>query len=196
MKRRIRLTESDLHRIVKESVDRILKESQLLTELHPLTLDSYARKRAAQGQKEKAEQGRQAAVDAWNREYGYDGTDPEHPYMKVPNEYGSTTIKMANYPNEYTVHNQIKYGDDDEHYDIHYATYDPERDYTWTTDSRHKAYDTQGRGYNPMRYLGVDRRGTHHYKKLPISDKLKKGYEVARQMAQGNGKYIKGQGWQ
>ena len=43
----IKLTESDLHRIVKESVNKILSEA--INELDPRTYASYADKRRAQG---------------------------------------------------------------------------------------------------------------------------------------------------
>ena len=40
MKKRIRLTESDLHRIVKESVNRVLRES-IENDLDPMVLRQY-----------------------------------------------------------------------------------------------------------------------------------------------------------
>ena len=64
----IRLTESDLHRIIKESVNKVLKEA--INELDPRTYASLADKRAAQGNYKKASDARDAAVNAWNREYG------------------------------------------------------------------------------------------------------------------------------
>lgn len=43
--------------------------NEALNELDARTYASYADKRQAQGQNDKAKQGRQAAVDAWNRDY-------------------------------------------------------------------------------------------------------------------------------
>ena len=54
MKQRIRLTESDLHRIVKESVNRILKEAYK-GGLDPRTLANYSYGRAQQANAEKDE---------------------------------------------------------------------------------------------------------------------------------------------
>lgn len=64
MKKIIRLTESDLHRIVRQSVN------EALNELDPRTYASYADKRQAQGQMDKAQQGQQAARNAFNKKYG------------------------------------------------------------------------------------------------------------------------------
>ena len=64
MKKLVRLTESDLHRIVKESV------SKVLTELDWKTYANYANGRRAQGKLDKAEAGDDAAVYAFNKKYG------------------------------------------------------------------------------------------------------------------------------
>jgi hypothetical protein len=69
-KKLIRLTEGDLHRIVKESVNRVLNE--YVSGLDPRTLASLGDKRAAQGRDKQAAQARQAARDTWNARYGYD----------------------------------------------------------------------------------------------------------------------------
>ena len=66
-KKLIRLTESDLHRIVKESVNKILNE--YVSGLDPRTLANYAKGREAQGQHDKAQQGMQTARDTWNANY-------------------------------------------------------------------------------------------------------------------------------
>ena len=77
-KKVIRLTEGDLHRIIKESVN------NLLTELHPFTYANYANGRYAQGQTDKAEKGRDAAVKAFNDRYGYEVKDDEgKPFSSV-----------------------------------------------------------------------------------------------------------------
>ena len=90
-KKVVRLTESQLHNIIAESVN------QILMELDPRTYASYADKRQQQyldlrkgatdsekfanqrknkAQREtlknKIDAGRQAARDAWNRQYGHD----------------------------------------------------------------------------------------------------------------------------
>ena len=52
-KKLIRLTESDLHRIVKESVNKVLREAQL-NELDPRTYASYASGRQRQADNAEA----------------------------------------------------------------------------------------------------------------------------------------------
>ena len=69
MKKLIRLTEEDLHRIVKESVERILSEE--MNELGPDTLDRYADGRAKQGKFFKSFLGRKAARQS-RRDQGED----------------------------------------------------------------------------------------------------------------------------
>ena len=69
MKKIIRLTEEDLHKIVRESVERILSEE--VNELGPDTLDRYADGRAKQGKFFKSFLGRKAARQA-RRERGED----------------------------------------------------------------------------------------------------------------------------
>ena len=64
MKQRIRLTEGDLHRIVKESVNRVL------TELDWKTYANYANGRRAQGKWSKADAGDDASIRAFNNKYG------------------------------------------------------------------------------------------------------------------------------
>lgn len=67
MKKTVRLTESALHRIVKESVKRILKESD-----EWLKFRNAAKKRYEQGKDELADRLADHATDRFNDEYGYD----------------------------------------------------------------------------------------------------------------------------
>ena len=76
----------------------------------------------------------------------------------------------------------------------HFSTYRPTMDYNWDTDT--EGYETQGKGYRPTQYLGIDDKGTHHYARRKQSQQALQGYEVAKQMANNSGKYIKGKGWQ
>ena len=84
-KKVVRLTESQLHNVIAESV------SQILMELDPRTYNSYAYKRHLQAKNEtdptkkqmyldKEKMGRQATVDAFNRDFAYN-------YQKDGNEY-------------------------------------------------------------------------------------------------------------
>lgn len=113
-KKLIRLTESDLHRIVKESVNKILKETYN-GGLDPRTLASLADKRAAQGQNDKATQARQAAADAWNKRF--------QGYNRGNGEIGDTM-----YDDSYTIHN---------HYNDSHSSFNPENnDYTEVNNVR------------------------------------------------------------
>lgn len=98
MKKIIRLTESDLHHIVRQSVN------EALNELDPRTYASYANKRQAQGQMDKAEQGKQAARNAFNKQYGSErqgnfGTD----YF---NQMRGNNYTVTNGKTEYDPHNE------------------------------------------------------------------------------------------
>jgi hypothetical protein len=145
-KKLIKLTEQDLHNIIKESVKRILKEAQL-NELDPRTYASYADKRAAQGNYNQAEQGITAARNAWNNKYGYDDNF-SHGYSK------ENMIDTSESP--YTIHSQ-----------------------SMSRDALGNAV------YNNVNQVN------------PLNDKRTADrYRVAQQMAKGDGKYTKGQGWQ
>lgn len=169
---KIRLTESQLHKIIKESVKEILSEGSL-NELDPRTYASYAQKRAAQGglrNQWKAANGQQAAVNAWNNQYG------DNTYSS--NNLGShseQTFMGNNYNVQTNTNDNGVYGDErtnsQRNYDPHNDSYNFERN----------QYDYYGNQSN------MQKQG---------NGAATKGERVARQMAQGNGKYIKGQGWQ
>ena len=76
-KKLIRLTESDLHRIVKESVNKVL------TELDWKTYANAAGKARGRGDKERAYNFGNAAIDNFNKNYKYykysDDSDPDFP---------------------------------------------------------------------------------------------------------------------
>ena len=162
MKQRIRITESDLHRIVKESVLKILSEAQL-NELDARTYASYAKKRQQQADnaltdqdaikyQRKAWQGRNAAVNAWNNKY--------QGGKRGPGEYGDEML------NDYSIRNS---------YNDNNSVFNPnDNTYTETPKSG---------GVSSTKQLG------HFYQ---AGDP---GWATAQQMAKGNGKYVKGNGW-
>lgn len=187
-KRQVKVSESQLHQIVKESVNKLLKEIQL-NELDPRTYASYAAKRQAQGQTNKAKDGEDAAIQAWNKQYGKKDTGT---YDNV-DDYGDRERIMRNNP----YNNKGKYEVTTQYKDRglgHLSTYRPTMDYNWDTDTG--GYETQGKGYRPTQYLGIDNKGTRHYARREQSQQALQGYEVAKQMANNSGKYIKGKGWQ
>ena len=105
-KKVVRLTESQLHNIIAESV------SQLLMELDPRTYASYADKRRQQAQQstdygdiskfaDKAEKGEQAARNAWNKKYAYDYTQRNG----LNYQYGRREMIKTN-DSPYTTHMQ------------------------------------------------------------------------------------------
>ena len=187
-KQSVRLSEAELHQIVKESVNKLLKEVQL-NELDPRTYASYAAKRQAQGQTNKAKDGEDAAIQAWNKQYGKKDTGT---YDNV-DDYGDRERIMRNNP----YNNKGKYEVTTQYKDRglgHLSTYRPTMDYNWDSDT--EGYETQGKGYRPTQYLGIDDKGTRHYARREQSQQALQGYEVAKQMANNSGKYIKGKGWQ
>lgn len=222
MKRTIRLTESDLHRVIKESVNKILNE------LDARTYASYAQKRAAQGQYAKAVEGQNAAVDAWNQQYGrsnntpngfvqqtkdgthgqWNGYDHDSYRMKLKskdpekkidwnspdywedtynnNAYSTERWQSQNYPGPNNMDDQETY-----------TTYDPHADKTNSTTYGRMKYNTVG-SPGHMRYNDPNM-GDYSGKPIRGQNNWASGLEgdsVAKQMAQGTGKYVKGKGWQ
>ena len=172
MKRTIRLTESDLHRVITESV------KQCLTELDARTYASYAQKRQQQADnaansadaykyQRKANQGVQAAQNAWNDQYGYN-------FDNGKNGYGYRQMGGAN---QFTHNAGSNYGISSKHGDMkgtqNYA-YNPKKGTEWHGNGRGESF-TQQHDYDP---------GDNG------------AYRVADEMENGTGTYVKGKGWQ
>jgi hypothetical protein len=164
-KKLIRLTESDLHKIVKESVNRVLKEAQL-NELDPRTYASLANKRDAQGQNYKAAKARQAARDAWNKQYGYnyDNGKDGYGYMKM----GGADQFTHNASSNYGISAQHGNKEGTQNY-----AYNPQKGTEWHGNGKGDSY-TQKHEYDP------GDNGAHR---------------VADEMENGNGVYQNGK-WQ
>jgi len=88
-KKLIRLTESDIHRIVKESVKKILAEAD------PRSWDVVAR-RYDQTDPQKAAYARQRAVQQWNNQYGDSATKMNDDYS-VDTDYGDVYMTYPGY---------------------------------------------------------------------------------------------------
>lgn len=135
----IRLTESDLHRIVEESVNRVLSEMQL-NELDPRTYASYAQKRANQGYGGRAAHGINAAVKAWNKEYG---SHNPNSYIRDKNGYeheASETQRLYNSDDTNPYHTGKK------------ITYEPWKEIeSWEYDDNH---NPKYKSYSSMAGLG------------------------------------------
>ena len=169
-KKLIRLTESDLHRIVKESVNKVLNEVQL-NELDPRTYASYADKRQAQGQGWKATKGRYAATDAWNNQYGKRDTS-------YNGKGGSANHQVYMKNDDYTVNDN--YWDSYDGGNSNFTKYNPYDDsFHYDSNIRDGFGDLHSSQGVKQNYGGNN-----------------EGQYVAQQMAKGTGKYIKGKGWQ
>ena len=204
-KKLIRLTESDLHRIVKESVNKILSEA--INELDPRTYASYADKRRAQGQNDKAFKGTQAAANAWNKEYGYN-----HDGKRQPGSLDNYGMDDYGYNNPYDENGREAYdkylNDDGNIYGINqefkdsiggyrHLSYDPKNDIS--SEVRFPAKNSFMQ-FTPRisRGKGEGTIGAEADTDIDVlgDDSMRRGIDVAKQMARGNGKYIKGKGWQ
>ena len=192
-KKLIRLTESDLHRIVRESVNRVLREAQL-NELDPRTLASYASGRHRQADeagangdsdmaikyRQKAYDGEQAARDKWNKMYGFDS--------KLDNGDYYQRWMGANKSGDNSTHNLgSKYG-------IHYSSSSKDidgirrdRNYAYNPKTN-KEYSDDGAPYG----IALNSRTKEH--EFDPGDNG--AHRIAREMELGNGKHIKGKGWQ
>ena len=198
-KKLIRLTESDLHRIVKESVNKILSEA--INELDPRTYASYADKRRAQGQDDKAFRGTQAAANAWNKEYGYNNNSNGRKSSMGMDDYGyNNTDDLGAY--EYDFDNGLQYK-------INHHNYDPLVGHSVNTYRPYKDEYQDIRSGTPKdsffpkvpgsveRGKGEGTLGVYADTDVDLGlNNRRKGLDVAKQMARGNGKYIKGKGWQ
>ena len=215
----MKITKKQLQGMIAESINRVLSETQL-NELDPRTYASYAQKRAAQGQYSKANVGREAAIDAFNQQYGYDDK-VNNGFQRngyIPG-YNTDTYRMVSKskdPQKKINWNSPDY-DKDEWENHGYGT---ER---WQTKNYPGAYDMDDTEtyttYNPQTNNGNSTTyGRMKYQTLPNRQQMygdysasnpirsnteyhgnngsNKGDYIARQMAQGTGKYVKGQGWQ
>lgn len=176
----VRLTESQLHNIIAESVKKALNE------LDARTYANYARKREEQGQHEKAEAGRKAAIDAWNRKYRKSTTTNNQPLGGGKYWCRNTDVEMNDfYEPEEHIHTYFEDGTGRRIYNRN--TYNPvNRKYTVVSnlDVNGKHVDTQKHSYND----DVDMNDPN-----PIRAERNR---VAREMATGTGTYIPGKGWQ
>jgi len=179
MRRTIKLRESELKRMIAESV------KGMLNELDPRTYASYAQKRQQQANnsanpndaaryQQKANQGVEAAQNAWNQQYGFN-------YNNGQNDWAER--KMGG-NNQFTHNNGSNYGINyrgerpnwDGGYTHTNMAYNPKTNQEWTGD---------GRGNSRVRQSSREQEYGDNG-----------AYSVARQMEQGNGTYVKGQGWQ
>lgn len=185
MKQKIKLSEETLHRIIRNCVN------EALNELDARTYASYADKRDQQAQgnaplskaqqrlgtsqyglQNKATDGRYKANDAWNKKYGRNDYDI--------NRFGSSSTNRSMKNGEYNVQTNTNNIDSDG-YGRNWTmrNYNPYND-TYNFDSAQ--YDYNGRLSKEVNANG--------------EGAADEGERVARQMAQGNGKYVKGKGWQ
>lgn len=139
----IRLTESDLNNVIKESVKKILNE------LDPRTYASAAQKLQAKG-----------------------GRDSNY---RLNSKRGNN---LANYAAQQF---NKQYGNTDDELDMSYDS--------------NNGYDVQGNSsfMKPNGEVKVDNK-RQTINNIPQS--TRNAYNVAQQMQNGNGQYIKGQGWQ
>lgn len=177
-KKLVRLTEGDLHRIIKESVETILKEAQL-NELDPRTYASYAQKRAAQGDQTKAKVGRQAAVNAFNNQFSYDERFNNSSNGLNQRRYHLYHGKSSNSPYEA---------------ETYYAENTPEHMHGQTIKyGANGDIDVQHRdGMKGVNYKEYNDDTIYHPYDAIGSEQTR----ISKEMAKGNGKYIKGKGWQ
>ena len=220
-KKLIRLTESDLHRIVKESVNKVLNEMDydsheramkqhpsLMDKVDPRTFANRARGVNAQGRPRNDSQYlmQSSAADAWNKRYERHDSVPngfEQPY----NSYG---VKWVGHDDDHyrmntkgdgyqTVRWRSKNypGPNDMDDTETYTEYDPQTDKTLSTTYGRMKYNTVGSPgkslYNYPKFGAYDGRPIRNQSEMPSGSE---GDMVARQMATGSGKYDPNKGWQ
>ena len=169
MKQKIRLTEEDLHRIVKESVMKVLSEA-----VDPRSWDAVAR-RYDQTDPQKAAYARQRAATAFNNKYGYD----------TNNNYVRKSYRMNVGNKEYPYKASSYYEETDNPRGAHGQTH------FFGNNGNDKVNHRDGSmGQNYREY--TDSEPFYQY-----NHQGREQAKIARQMAQGNGVYEKSKGgWQ
>ena len=161
------MSESQLHNIIKESV------KEVLSELDARTYASARDKASARGQFRRASDFHDAAVDSFNKQQGFDIED------RWNNEYSRDTLSMkpdGSVDSRLQHDTGFTYLDDRRHYNPHTGTID------------NMLYVDRYQDDNPS-YGQNERTFKAKYSKMPSQ------YQVAKQMADGSGQYVKGKGW-
>jgi hypothetical protein len=171
MKQTIRLTESDLRNIIMEAIN----------ELEPQTYASYAKKRAEQGELDKAKEGQQKAISSFNAKYGSNKPDGRFG-MAFNREYD---------PNGYDVEGR---------YETHGKHRDDGGNEQATTDIRWNLYNPQrGEVKTDRSITGRPNGGftAGEWRDVDNDTKQEEWFKVAQQMANPNPEqdYVKGKGW-
>ena len=159
-KKVVRLTESQLHNIIAESV------SQILMELDPRTYASAADKAKERGNNERSDKFRSAAANTFEKDFGND----------------KYSMDSANYGVKSSSHD--RHGIETEEY------YDPSIDQVYRKETM---YPTDKVYKNPREFDSNMKIKRNSY---DGGKNIRTQYDIANQMANGSGKYIKGKGWQ
>ena len=214
----IRLTESDLHRIVRESVNKVLNEVQL-NELDPRTyasardkqkqrdaeyrkqMDDYNSKSFLHRMFNKAPEkpkgygGRAAAfnkagVKAFNRDYGY---DPNNINNKHSIQYQTLTDDGSRLSQHTIFRNDNSAEINDYDFDVN-NNLDPDTKNTRPTGRDYGIVTT--RYTQPYKDDRVTKRRMDYYDDVNKNGTyFEKGRKIASDMANGSGKYTNGAGW-
>ena len=156
----------------------------VLNELSPITYDNYAKGREKQGQFGKAKLGKQAAVDAWNRQYGQNNKHSGYDVAgrQVDSEDGSYVSLDNNGGYQWNGYNRS-------------CTYDKNgnQNFRSSTHSTYNPYTDKG----SARYMASNlKKDTSYNEQTPIgAPSAENGGNVLKQMAQGNAQYVKGKGY-
>lgn len=170
MAKKVKLSESQLRQMVREAV----------SGLDPRTLANYARKRELQGQKEKAQIGRDNAVDTWNARYGKKYDENTYSNGELTARHSGNLEMAPTKTNNYSI----------DSYDNRWDQNNPNvRHAHMGIQSFSPEYGNEKYTYNGLTGDGntVKYDKDHNYHD--------EGLNVANQMANGNGKYEKGKGW-
>ncbi len=163
-----RLTESRLRNIINEAVNSVLEN------IDPRTWAEIAR-RYEQTDPEKSQKAQERAIAAWNRRFGFS-------YQNGPKDWGET-IMGGN--NQFTNNGSSRYGishrsertnPDGKGWTHSNLAYNPKDNRVWTGDGMGNSTE-----YQPSREMEYGDNGA---------------WQVAREMENGTGVYIKGKGWQ
>ena len=187
MKKIVRLTESDLHRIIKESVNNII------TELDWKTYANAANKRQAQGNWQSAERLRDQMVNSFNNKYAT--SDSEYNSYNGISTNKSASFQMDN--GSMGDQGALKFRSQINQSNGEVPQYINRNYRTGLEKDMYNQLPSQGQWYGQHGMTDVDKNS----KQQPtwsnkVRDKAMQGINDVDRYHNGQAKYVKGKGWQ
>lgn len=178
MKRTIKLSESDLHRVIAESV------RQCLTELDWKTYQNARRKANERGEYDRAMRFGNASDKAFNDEFAYQG-DEESPYFE-PNVRGDTFMNKI-------IANSERHGFESPSHTLYHTRNKGGKPYDYDTT---KAFGIMDKYDKEKRYRRtINPSLKRFFGNAEQEDAYRRASKEMDDYVDGNYEYVKGEGW-